>query len=273
MVLLHGYEKYKESYAGGGSPTTTVPVPEWWNGDLSRYLTNEVLGTDALGNTVYRGAIYDPNTSQIVNGTLVRTMFPGNIIPKSRISAVSQNLAKIMQAHYLPQVKGPDGQYALINNAFFPIANQAGFDQTQFSTKSDYIITSKHRLSGSFVFVDRPRTLLDQGGVWDFSDPNGGPLSRARLQWVSSHYVRLAEDWTIAPTVLNHALIGYGRQINPSTSKHVGENGAQALGINGIADFNYPEITGLGGDRVSLPTLGYQANDIGAATAYEFIDT
>ena len=36
------YEKYKESYAGGGSPTTTVPVPEWWNGDLSRYLTNEV---------------------------------------------------------------------------------------------------------------------------------------------------------------------------------------------------------------------------------------
>ena len=267
------YEKYKESYAGGGSPTTTVPVPEWWNGDLSRYLTNESLGTDALGNTVYRGAIYDPNTNQIVNGTLVRQMFPGNIIPKSRISAVSQNLAKIMQEHYLPQVKGPDGQYALINNAFFPIANQAGFDQTQFSTKSDYMITSKHRLSGSFVFVDRPRTLLDQGGVWDFSDPNGGPLSRARLQWVTSHYVRLAEDWTISPTVLNHALVGYGRQINPSTSKHVGENGAQALGIKGIADFNYPEITGLGGDRVGLPTLGYQANDIGAATAYEFIDT
>src|SRR6266568_8273925 len=39
------YEKYKESYAGGGSPTTTVPLPEWWNGDLSRYLTSESLGT------------------------------------------------------------------------------------------------------------------------------------------------------------------------------------------------------------------------------------
>ena len=57
------YEKYKESYAGGGSPTVTVPLPEWWNGDLSRYLTNESLGTDALGSDVYRGAIYDP-TSQ-----------------------------------------------------------------------------------------------------------------------------------------------------------------------------------------------------------------
>ena len=68
-------------------------------------------------------------------------------------------------------MKGPDGQYALINNAFFPVSNQAGFNQTQFSTKSDYNLTSKHRSRGSFVFVDRPRTLLDQGGVWDFNDP------------------------------------------------------------------------------------------------------
>ena len=91
--------------------------------------------------------------SYVIKDISTGNPFAGNIIPKSRISAVSQNLAKIMQAHYLPQVKGPDGQYALINNAFFPIANQAGFEQTQFSTKSDYIIASKHRLSGSFVFV------------------------------------------------------------------------------------------------------------------------
>ena len=87
-------------------------------------------------------------------------MFPNNIIPQNRISAVAQNLAKIMQQHYAPQVKQADGQYALINNAFFPIANQAGFNQTQFSVKSDFMISSAHRLSGSFVFVDRPRTLL-----------------------------------------------------------------------------------------------------------------
>ena len=94
----------------------------------------------------------------------------------------------------------PGWQYALLNNAFFPIANQAGFDQTQFSMKSDYLDHLEAPVDGSFVFVDRPRTLLDQGGVWDFSDPNGGPLSRARLQWVSSHYARIAEDWTISPT-------------------------------------------------------------------------
>ncbi len=267
------YEKYTESYAGGGSPTNTVPLPEWYNGDFSRYLTSESLGTDALGNTVYRGALYDPASSQTVNGTQVRTMFPGNIIPPSQISTVSKNLAKIMEAHYLPQVKDANGQFSMINNSFWPIANQAGFDQTQFSTKSDFLINSMHRLSGSFVWVDRPRTLLDQGGVWDFSDPNGGPLSRARLQHVVSHYVRIAEDWTISPTLLNHLLLAWGRQLNPSTSKHLDEDGAAALGISGLAGFNYPEITGLGGDRVSIPTLGYQANDVGAGTAYQLVDS
>lgn len=268
------YEKYNESYAGGGSPTVTVPLPEWWDGNMSRYLTNEKLGTDALGRDVYRGAIYDPASTQNIGGKLVRDMFSGNIIPKARISKVSQNLANIMKQGYMPSVKQSDGQYAMINNAFFPIANQAGFNQTQFSVKSDYNLTSKQRLNGSFVFVDRPRTLLDQGGVWDFNDPNGGPLSRARLQWVSSHYIRMAHDWTVSPTMMNHIQGGFNRQINPSTSKHVSEPGAQTLGISGINQTsNYPEITGLSGDRVSFPTLGYQANDMGAGTAYQFIDT
>lgn len=268
------YEKYNESFAGGGSPTVTVPVPDWLNGNLSNYLTNQVIGTDGLGRSVYRGAIYDYTTRRTVDGKEVRDMFPGNIIPQSRFSKVSQNLNSILSKHYAPSVKNADGSYALINNAFFPVANQAGFNQKQFSTKSDYQINSKQRLSGSFVFVDRPRTLLDQGGVWDFNDPNGGPLSRARLQWVSSHYLRVAHDWMVSPTMLNHVVAAFGRQINPSTSKHVNEPGAQILGISGIVqDSNYPQISGLSGDRVSFPTLGYQANDVGAGTAYQLIDT
>jgi hypothetical protein len=262
------YEKYNESFAGGGSPTVTVPLLQWYDGDLSNYLTNQVLGQDALGRSVLRGAIYDPATTKTVEGRLVRDVFPGNIIPRNRISQVSQNLANIMKRHYAPALN------TLLNNSFFPVSNQAGFNQVQFSTKSDFQISSRQRLSGSFVWVDRPRTLLDQGGVWDFNDPNGGPLSRARLQWVSSHYVRLAHDWTVTPTMLNHLMVAYNRQINPSTSKHVNEPGAQILGIKGIRqDMNYPEITGLSGDRVGFPTLGYQANDVGAGTAYQLVNT
>jgi hypothetical protein len=262
------YEKYNESYAGGGSPTVTVPTLAWWDGDLSSYLTTEKLGVDKLGRDVIRGAIYDPNSTKTVDGSIVRDAFVGNIIPKSRLSSVSQNLGKIMKEHYAPALN------TLLNNSFFPISNQAGFNQVQFSTKSDFQINDRQRLSGSYVWVDRPRTLLDQGGVWDFNDPNGGPLSRARLQYVSSHYIRMAHDYTITPTLMNHALGAFGRQLNPSTSKHVGEAGASILGIKGIRqDSNYPEITGLSGDRVSFPTLGYQANDTLAGNAYQFVDT
>ena len=83
----------------------------------------------------------------------------------------------------------------------------------------------------------------------------------------------LAHDYTLTPTMMNHVTAAYNRQLNPSTSKHVRENGAAALGLKGIADFNYPQIGGLTGDRVSFPTLGYTANDLGGATAYQFVDT
>ena len=268
------YEKYNESFAGGGSPNRTVPLPEWWDGDMSRYLTTQVIGKDASGRDVLRGAIYDPNTTKMVDGRIVRDVFPGNIIPKNRFSRASQNLAAVMKQHYLPQVKGADGQFALINNSFFPVSNQAGFNQTQFSTKSDYIINTQQRLAGSFVYVDRPRNLLDQGGVWDFNDPFGGPLSRARLQNVASHYVRVAHDWTVRPTMLNHLLVAFNRQINPSTSRHVNEAGGQTLGIKGIAqNSNFPEIDMTGGDRVNFPMLGYQANDVLAGNAYQLTDS
>ncbi len=268
------YEKYNESYAGGGNPNVTVPIPEFLDGDFSRYLTNNVLGKDALGRDVVQGMIYDPTTTRLVNGQVVRDPFEGNRIPASYISNVSKNLVNILKQHYAPQVRGADGQWALVNNSFFPIANQAGFNQVQFSMKSDYVISTNHRLSGSYVWVDRPRTLLDQGGVWEMTDPNGGPLSRARLQYVASHYIRLAEDWTIAPTMMNHIGLAYNRQINPSTSKHVNEAGGQILGITGINQkSNYPQIDGLGGDRIGYPTLGYQANDILAGNAHELNDT
>ena len=197
----------------------------------------------------------------------MRDPFPGNIIPQNRISAVSKNCAKILGQYYKPQLG------TLMNNSFFPFRTRRA--STRPSSPPSRITTShpSSGLSGSFVFVDRPRTLLDQGGAWNFNDPNGGPLSRARLQWVSSHYVRLAHDYTLSPTMMNHIMAAYNRQLNPSTSKHVEENGAAALGINGIAGFNYPQIGGLTGDRVSFPTLGYTANDIGGATAYQFVDT
>lgn len=261
------YERYKESYAGVGSPTVSVPLDEFWTGDLSRLLTGE----QGSG----RGIIYDPATTRIENGQMVRDPFAGNRIPQSRITRPAQHLGEIFRRHYSPQLKGPDGQVPLVNNSFFPVANQAGFTQNQFSVKADHYASLAHKLTGSFVYVDRPRVLLDQGGVWDFRENSGGPLSRARMQWVRSWYGRVAYDWAISSSLLNHLQLGFNRQRNPSISAHLGENGVAALGLQGLSkDFNYPEIN-LGNNNfpVNFPVLGYQTNDFGAGQNYQVIET
>ena len=269
------YERYQESSAGGGSPIVTVPLNDFWSGNLSRLLGNQVIGQDALGRNIYQGAIYDPSSTSIMNGQMVRDPFPGNIIPLQSISAPARKLGAIFMKDYAPTVKGPDGQIALLNNAFFPVSNQAGFTQNQFSLKADHSLSPAQKISGSFVYVDRPRVLLDQGGVWDFNDPTGGPLSRSRLQWVRSWYGRMAYDWTMSPSILNHLQLGFNRQRNPSLSTHLGEDGVTALGLQGLSkNYNYPEINfGSNNYLVNYPTLGYQTNDFGAGQNFQIIDT
>ena len=269
------YERYKESYAGGGSPTVTVPLDEFWNGNLGRLLTNQVIGIDALGRDIHKGAIYNPASTRSVNGQMVRDPFPGNLIPQSQISGPARNLGAIFKAHYSPTIKGPDGLVSLLNNSTFPVSNQAGFTQNQFSAKIDHYLSVAHKLNGSFAYTDRPRSLLDQGGVWDFSDPSGGPLSRSRLQWVRSWYGRAAYDWTLSSSILNHLQLGFNRQRNPSLSAHLNENGVAALGLQGLSKtYNYPEINfGNTNYLVNYPTLGYQTNDFGAGQSFQIIDT
>jgi len=87
------YERYKESYAGGGSPTVTVPLDEFWSGNLSKLLTSQVIGQDGLGRNIYQGAIYNPATTKIVNGQMVRDPFPGNVIPQSQSPDLHKNSA------------------------------------------------------------------------------------------------------------------------------------------------------------------------------------
>ena len=119
------YERYRERSLGFGSPSVTLPQPEFYDGDFSRLLGKVLASTDALGRQMATGAVYDPATfRQLANGSWVGDMFPGNVIPKSRFSAVSQKLNAISKAHYLPQVKDPSGQYPLTNNGYFPLSTQ-----------------------------------------------------------------------------------------------------------------------------------------------------
>jgi hypothetical protein len=257
------YERYRDRTSGMAAPNRTLPLPDFYEGNFSRLLGAAIAQTDALGRPVLKGAIYDPvSFRQVSGGRWVGDMFPGNSIPKSRFSQVSQKLNAIAQKSYLPTIRDATGQIALVNNGVFPVSNTPQFDQHQLSIKGDQVITAQQRLSGSYTYVARPRLLLDAGGMWDPSDPEGGPLSKARRQRIKSQLARLAYDWVASPHLLVNINGSWNWMGNPNRSVHMGLDGAKELGIKNLTTYGYPTINWGGGPFVSLDTPGDTQNDL-----------
>jgi hypothetical protein len=244
-------EEYKQSRFVLGAFNQTVPVAPFLDGDFSALLNTGAapLGRDSAGNPIYPGAIRDPLTGNV---------FPGNVIPASRISGVSRQIVDIYRQSYLPQVD------RLSNNSALPQYNSPDFEQRQFSIKLTHQFSQKSQLSGSFIYSKRPRTLVDQGGVWDPSDPDkmGGPLSKGRRQIVSSPQLRLHYSHTISPNLLNVTNFSWGKYHNPSTAGSVDGNWPTTLGFADTGLGNFPEIDfGDAVNGVGESPIGYGLNN------------
>jgi hypothetical protein len=265
-------ERFYTAGSASGGPNQTVPPPSWLGGDMSNLLTSQIVGTDALGNSVARGAIYDPASTQTAGGTVVRSTFPGNIIPQSRISKVSQQVIGIMNKYYPATVPGPAGNYLLANNAFG--AYNVWQRYTQFSVKGDHNISARNHLSGSIARTTQPQFQGNASGthVWTATPGEGGPFSSAIIKPVDTTMARIAHDFTATPTILNHFGIYFNRVTNSIDNQHADE--ANPLSIAGIGDKSVPQIVWTGGDRYSLTNLGQdKASDSVRSITYGVQDT
>jgi len=244
-------EEYTQSRFVLGAFNQTVPIAAFLDGDFSSLLNTSgaPLGYDRAGNPIYRGAIRDPLTGNV---------FPGNVIPTSRISSTSRQISDIYRQGYLPQVD------RLTNNSSIPQYNSPDFEQRQFSLKLTHQFSPKSQLSGSFIYSKRPRTLVDSGGIWDPNDSNdmGGPLSKGRRQIVTSPQVRLHYSHTVSQNLLNVANFSWGRYNNPSRAGSADGDWPQTLGFGSTGVGNFPEV-GFGGavNGVGITDIGYGAND------------
>ena len=171
-----------------------------------------VIGQDALGRDVRFGQIFDPSTSrQLANGTWIRDPYPNNVIPQSAFSRVTQNVLK----HQQPD---PALAFLLANNPAIstccPILNI-----DNYSVKIDHVFNESHKISGTYVDNDRYRWRFGGGGTPQIPGPIPGPAANGdKIQSTPGWIVRLAEDWTISPTKLNHFAFGYNRFRNKNVS-------------------------------------------------------
>jgi hypothetical protein len=256
--VFGSYEDYQQQRFLLGAFDRTVPIPAFLDGDFSALLdTSTMLGRDPAGNPIYSGAILDPHTGLV---------FPGNIIPSSRISAVSRKITDIYRQSYQPLLGG-----RLINNSAIPFYNNPSFKQHQFSVKVDHNLSAGSRLSGSMIWTQRPRTLVDSGGIWDANDPDkmGGPLSRARHQDVGSRQARLSHSQTLASNLLHVVSVNYSRYRNPSLAGSADGNWPATLGFGDVGVGNFPQIGfGPAVNGVSTTNIGYSSSGAYVGESY-----
>ena len=262
--FFFSYEGNRQTNYLLGGFTDSLPISDFNGGDFSRLLDPAFTGDarsgtqlvneqgqpvfDALGRPVIFGQIYDPATSrQLPDGSWIRDPFPGNIIPANRISQVTQNIL----------------QFALPDPALFQLRNNnqrvSGccpvLNIDNYSTKIDHILNAEHKLSGSFVYNDRYRLRYGSGSHYQLPDPQipASPLTGDKTQATPGWIIRISEDWTISPTILNHFAIGYNRfrNANQSNSFLDGRNWAQELGLENVGGATFPEVVFQGFD----PTL------------------
>jgi len=242
------FERYRQIdwRLNGGS--VSVPTPNMLRGDFSELLGGD-LCTGDVGTGLCAGydssavpimvqnndgqtlqaqvnMIYDPTTGN---------QFTGNAIPEDRISGFAQKINSFYQ-NYAPQFGGVD------NNARGLLQSTPTQTPNWFVVKLDHVLRERDRLSGSWIYNHQPRVEDDSGGVWQAGTQNGGPLSNARNQIYWAHQIRLSENHTFTPNLLNVLNLTYNMDYNASSPMVPGDWNAQ-LGFGSTGSKNFPLIS------------------------------
>ncbi len=238
--FFFNWEQYREN--SGNTTASTVLTDAVRNGDLSAYLTNRQLGTNACNGTpIFEGQVFDPATTQVgPGGVLCRTAFPGNKIPANRISTVAKNFLTYMPTANQPGIANATGTVA--SNYIFSAANP--LYNTTFQVRIDENVSDAHKVFFSYHSRENTRYAGTQIAPASI-DPGGWS------QDFTTHYLRTGWIYTISPTMVNTLNIGYNRtnSINVTPAALQASSGsfswAERLGltnITGTAAHQFPNV-------------------------------
>jgi hypothetical protein len=138
--FFFGYEDTK--YGRGQSILSQIPTPAMLSGDLSHNFAGEVAPI-----------IFDPASTHTVNGQLVRTPFPNNIIPSERIDPAIAAYAKIFY---------PSPNINLAGANYIDTRSQT-LDAKQWIGRIDHHFGSNNTLTGRYNLNDAQQ--LNPGGL------------------------------------------------------------------------------------------------------------
>lgn len=195
-------EWFRYNYSVGGN-VYTVPDASMREGNFTEFLGAQLPGTDALGNPVYKGEIYNPTTATTVGGAVVRMPYNNggiNIMnPLTDFSAVSTKYQALGEP--LPNLPG------LANN--FVASGGTGIaPDHELSLKIDQYFGTNQHLS---VFY------------WNDANVSTGPwplppiLAIRNYNYGDSHPVHSSWTWTMSPSTVNEVVAAVDRVVSETT--------------------------------------------------------
>ncbi len=190
-------------------------------------IVNTITGKQAVdpaGQTLSYGEIFDPNTTRIVNGATVRSPFPNNAIPMSRLSSFALAVENMFP---LPNAPGLENNYIIPSYLNWQ-------HTTNVSFKLDHSLSSTQKLSWYWSHLaDNNPNANGWAGIFEAPAPTANRNYTTRLNF----------DDTITPTVLFHVGIGYIHQYQPTDYPNFNQS---SLGMSGYFQTNrFPSIGGI----------------------------
>ncbi|HEV3330450.1 MAG TPA: TonB-dependent receptor [Bryobacteraceae bacterium] len=229
--FFYNREQYREFFVVNDT-YITVPTAAYRAGNFAGAITGGSLGKDPLGNTIMAGMIYDPLSVQNVNGQLVRTQFPNNVIPTMRFDKVAAAIQNLI----------PDptnGNNALNYLPSFPNDRVT----TNESVKMDHLLNAKMKISGLFLTnasaAQYSQSLNGSEGLPAIITATRGTFSRSQ-NW------RLNFDDTLSPTLILHVGAGILQYLLDDHSPTT-DFADSAIGLTGVPNSasRFPSIGGL----------------------------
>ncbi|MDX2031063.1 MAG: carboxypeptidase regulatory-like domain-containing protein [Blastocatellia bacterium] len=212
-TFFFGSAEWFRNRAGSNSFVTSVPTPEMYQGDFSRWVdpTGKLL-TIYDPATTRANPAYDP-TRQIseTNPRFIRDPFPGNKIPTNRISPLTQKYLSYVGNSVFPNSAGAPGTYSYVNQNFRSTAGSSLFPWTKWSVKLDHNFSEKHKISGLYNYG-----LSEVLPGVDGFPRLPGTVSDFRYTQQDSHVYRVNYTWTISPTLVNYLYggVNWWKQFN-----------------------------------------------------------
>jgi len=229
--FFYNREQYREFFQTNNQ-AITVPTAAYRAGNFAGAMTGANLGADPLGNSIIEGMIYDPLSVQNVNGQLVRTQFPNNVIPQQRMDKVALAIQNL--------IPNPTSGGSALN--YLPSFNNDRIT-TNESVKMDHLLSSKAKISGLFL-TNASASQYSQS--LNGSEGLPGAITATRGTFSRSQQWRLNFDYTMSPTVLLHAGAGILQYLLDDHSPNTSFNDS-TIGLTGVPNpgGRFPGIGGL----------------------------